>query len=30
MIDYVKSFNNNKTVSLKVDDNKLLKKYNKI
>ena len=31
MIGYVKIFdNNNKAMSLKVDDNKLLKKYNKI
>ena len=26
----LKSFDNNKTISLKVDDNKLLKEYNKI
>ena len=30
MIDYVKHFDSNKTMSLKVCDNKLLKKYNKI
>ena len=30
MIGYVKNFDNNKTMSLKVNDNKLLKKYNKI
>ena len=30
MIGYVRNFDNNKTMSLKVDDNKLLKKYNKI
>ena len=30
MIDYVKYFDSNKTMSFKVDDNKLLKKYNKI
>ena len=30
MIGYVKIFDSNKTMSLKVDDNKLLKKYNKI
>ena len=30
MIGYVKSFDSNKTVSFKVDDNELLKKYNKI
>ena len=30
MIGYVKNFNNNKTMSFKVSDNKLLKKYNKI
>ena len=30
MIGYVKNFDNNKAMSLKVDDNKLLKKYNKI
>ena len=30
MIGYVKIFDNNKAMSLKVDDNKLLKKYNKI
>ena len=30
MIGYVKSFDSNKTMSFKVSDNKLLKKYNKI
>ena len=30
MIDYVKHFDNNKTVSLKVSDNKLLRKYSKL
>ena len=30
MIDYVKHFDSNKTMSFKVGDNKLLKKYNKI
>ena len=30
MIDYVKHFNSNKTMSFKVSDNKPLKKYNKI
>ena len=30
MIGYVKNFDDNKTMSLKVDDNKLLKRYNKI
>ena len=30
MIGYVKHFDSNKTMSLKVSDNKLLKKYNKI
>ena len=30
MIGYVKNFDNNTTMSLKVDDNELLKKYNKI
>ena len=30
MIDYVKHFDSNKTMSFKVSDNKLLKKYNKI
>ena len=30
MIDYVKHFDSNKTISFKVGDNKLLKKYNKI
>ena len=30
MIGYVKQFDSNKTVSFKVNDNKLLKKYNKI
>ena len=30
MIGYVKHFDNNKTMSFKVSDNKLLKKYNKI
>ena len=30
MIGYVKHFDSNKTVSFKVIDNKLLKKYNKI
>ena len=30
MIDYVQHFDSNKTVSFKVGDNKLLKKYNKI
>ena len=30
MIGYVKIFDNNKAMSLKVDDNKLLKRYNKI
>ena len=30
MIGYVKYFNSNKTMSFKVGDNKLLKKYNKI
>ena len=30
MIGYVKSFDSNKTVSFKVSDSKLLKKYNKI
>ena len=30
MIGYVRYFNSNKTMSFKVGDNKLLKKYNKI
>ena len=30
MIGYVKNFDKNKTLSFKVSDNKLLKKYNKI
>ena len=30
MVGYVKHFDSNKTVSFKVIDNKLLKKYNKI
>ena len=30
MIGYVKHFDSNKTISFKVGDNKLLKKYNKI
>ena len=30
MIGYVKNFDSNKTMSFKVSDNKLLKKYNKI
>ena len=30
MIGYVKNFNSNKTMSFKVGDNKLLKRYNKI
>ena len=30
MIGYVKNFDSNKTISFKVSDNKLLKKYNKI
>ena len=30
MIGYVKHFHSNKTISFKVNDNKLLKKYNKI
>ena len=30
MIGYVKHFDSNKTMSFKVKDNKLLKKYNKI
>ena len=30
MIGYVKSFHSNKTMSFKVGDNKLLRKYNKI
>ena len=30
MIGYVKHFDSNKTTSVKVGDNKLLKKYNKI
>ena len=30
MIGYVKTFDSNKTMSFKVDDNKLLKKYNRI
>ena len=30
IIDYVKNFDSNKTMSFKVSDNKLLKKYNKI
>ena len=30
MIDYVKHFDSNKTMSFKVSDNKLLKKYKKI
>ena len=30
MIGYVKCFDSNKTMSFKVNDNKLLKKYNKI
>ena len=30
MIGYVKHFNSNKTISFKVSDNKLLKKYNKV
>ena len=30
MVGYVKHFGSNKTMSFKVSDNKLLKKYNKI
>ena len=30
MIGYVKHFNSNKTMSFKVSDNKILKKYKKI
>ena len=30
MIGYIKSFDSNKTMFFKVDDNKLLKKYNRI
>ena len=30
MIGYFKHFDSNKTMSFKVSDNKLLKKYNKI
>ena len=30
MIGYVKDFDSNKTMSFKVNDNRLLKKYNKI
>ena len=30
MIGYVKHFDSNKTMSFKVSDNKILKKYNKI
>ena len=30
MIGYVKNFDSNKTMSFRVDDNKLLKKYNRI
>ena len=30
MIGYVKNFDSNKTMSFKVTDNKLVKKYNKI
>ena len=30
MIGYVKCFDSNKAMSVKVNDNKLLKKYNKI
>ena len=30
MIGYVKNFDSNKTMSFKISDNKLLKKYNKI
>ena len=30
MVGYVKNFDSNKTMSFKVSDNKLLKKYNKI
>ena len=30
MIGYVKHFDSNKTMSFKITDNKLLKKYNKI
>ena len=30
MISYVKNFDSNKTMSFKVDDNKLLRKYNRI
>ena len=30
MIGYVKNFDSNKTMSFKVSDDKLLKKYNKI
>ena len=30
MIDYVKYFGSNKTMSFKVNDKKVLKKYNKI
>ena len=30
MIGYVKNFDSNKTMSFKVNDNKLLKKYSKI
>ena len=30
MIGYIKHFDSNKTMSFKVSDNKLLKKYNKV
>ena len=30
MIGYVKSFDSNTTMSFKIDDNELLKKYNRI
>ena len=30
MIGYVKCFDNDKTISFKVSDNKLLKKFNRI
>ena len=30
MIGYVKNFDSNKTMSIKISDNKLLNKYNKI
>ena len=30
MVGYVKNFDSNKTMSFKVGDNKLLKKYSKI